>query len=42
MGIIDVLQTFAKQLGHSKEMVCDKVIMMRDNLLIIRNVTQTL
>ncbi len=42
MGTIDVLQTFAERLGLSEEMICDKVIMMRGNLLTIRNVTQTL
>ncbi len=42
MGTIDVLQTFAKQLDFSEEMVCNKVIMMRDDLLTIRNVTQTI
>ena len=42
MGIIDILQMFVKRLGLIEEMVCNKVIMMRINLYIIRNVTQIL
>ncbi len=42
MSTIDVLQTFVERLGLNEEMVCNKVIMMRGDLLIIRNVTQTL
>lgn len=41
MGTIDIFSTFAKQLGLSKEIVSNKVILMRANLFIIRNVTQT-
>ena len=29
IGTIDILQTFAKQLGLNEEMVFDKIIMMR-------------
>ncbi len=42
MGTIDVLCTFATQLGLTDEMVHDKVIMMRGNLLTIRNVQRSI
>lgn len=41
-GIIDILQTFTEQLAFTEEMVCDKTIVMRADLLTINNVTQTL
>lgn len=39
IGTIDILQTFAKQLGFNKEMFCDKMIIMRDDLFTMRNMT---
>ena len=42
MGTIDVLTTFAERLGLSEEMVCNKIIMIRGDLLTVRNVRQTL
>lgn len=42
ISIIDVLCTLANQLAVSKKMVYDKVIMIKGNLLTIRNVIQTI
>lgn len=42
MGTIDVFCTFATQLGLSNEIIYDKIIMMRSNLLTIRNVQQSI
>lgn len=38
MGTIDVLQTFAKRLNLGKKMGCNKIIMIKNNLLTIENV----
>lgn len=40
INIIDILQTFAKWLGPNKKMVHDKIIIIKGNLIIIKNVTQ--
>lgn len=37
MGTIDILCTFVIQLNLSNKMVYNKVIMMRDDLLIVKN-----
>ena len=42
MSIINILQTFAKQLGFSDKIVCDKVIMISSDLFTIKNITQIL
>lgn len=42
VGTIDVLQTIANQLGLTKEMVSNKMIMMRGNLLKAKNAQQTI
>ena len=35
MNIIDIFQNFVKQSGLNKKMICNKVIIIRDNLLIV-------
>ena len=42
VGTIDVLQTIANRLGLIDEMVSDKVIMMRGDLLTVRNTQRTI
>lgn len=42
MGTIDVLRTFAARLGLSNEMVKNKVIMMRGDVLTIRNAQRSI